>query len=69
MSFEVVGDSDASGGICGDDTFCSDTINLVGDELVLGSEEEATTAFRQLKMRATTMLALGICRKTWDSMF
>ena len=49
MSFEVVGDSDASGGICGDDTFCSDTINLVGDELVLGSEEEATTAFQAVK--------------------
>jgi len=49
VSFEVVGDSDASGGICGDDTFCSDTINLVGDELVLGSEEEATTAFQAVK--------------------
>lgn len=54
VSFEVVGDSDTSGGICGEDTFCSDTLDLVGDELVLGSEEEASTTFQAIRNEGNT---------------
>lgn len=49
VSFEVLDHSDGDGGLCGNDSLCSDTINLVGDKLHLGSEEQATTEFQAVK--------------------
>lgn len=37
------------GGICGDDIFCLDIFNLVGDELMFGSEEGVVIVFQVVK--------------------
>ncbi|MED5389759.1 MAG: hypothetical protein VX793_12945 [Pseudomonadota bacterium] len=49
VTFEVMGNSDGNGGLCGNDSVCSDTLRLVGGELLLGSEAGAETPFQPVQ--------------------
>jgi hypothetical protein len=49
VTFEVEGNSDANGGLCSNEQECSDTIRLVGGELLLGSESGAEAPFQAIK--------------------